>query len=425
MPLKAGVATVDITPPVGVELSGYGFYLERRSTGVLDPLAARALVLEADGERVAIVACDLLGVSRRVAQQTQALVERRAGVPAHALMLACSHTHAGPAAVPVRGCGEEDPAYVAGLPRRLADAVTEATEALQPAEIGFARGHVPGLGLNRVEGDAGPLDEDLVVMAVRSTHGSPLATVYHATAHGVTQLSRNTLVSADWPGAASRRIGAAVGGEALYLAGASGDVNPVLAHTGRGDEAGQLVAERVAALIMGVEYSSEVSVAGAARDIALPLAPIAPQELEALAEDARQRMSAPDTPESVAARNAARVDLEWAQQLLREYEAGAVREELVTEVQALRVGGGLFLGHGSELFCEYGQALKARLASRPTFVVGYANDFIGYVPDPEDYARGGYAAATVPKICGYFPFTTDVGSRLVAALIDAAAAVGA
>ncbi len=421
MSLKAAVGAVGITPPLGVELSGYGFYLERRATGVLDPLMARALVLEAEGERIAIVACDLLGVSRGLAQRTQAIVERRSGVPPHALMLACSHTHAGPAAAPVRGCGAEDPTYVDGLPQRLADAVAAAAERLQPAEVGFACGRVPGLGFNRVEGDSGPLDDSLVVMALRSASGSPLATVYHATAHGVTQFSRNTLVSADWPGAASRRIGELVGGEALYLAGASGDVNPVLAHTGRGDEAGQLVAERVSALLPEIEYSGDVAVRAAAQDVALPLAPIAPEELEALADDARRRVAAPDSPEAAAAR----VDLEWAEQLLRERREGTAREERVTEVQALRISEGLLLAHGRELFCEYGQALRTRFSPRLTFVVGYANDFIGYVPDPEDFARGGYAAATVPRICGDFPYTTDVGARLTAALADVATRAGA
>jgi hypothetical protein len=51
--LKAGVAKVDITPPVGVPLWGYEL---RDSTGTLDPLYARVLVLEAGEKRLALVA---------------------------------------------------------------------------------------------------------------------------------------------------------------------------------------------------------------------------------------------------------------------------------------------------------------------------------------------------------------------------------
>ena len=62
--LTAGVAAVDITPPVGTPLGGYGARHGRPSTGVHDRLYAKALVLDNRSERIAIVTCDLIGVSR-------------------------------------------------------------------------------------------------------------------------------------------------------------------------------------------------------------------------------------------------------------------------------------------------------------------------------------------------------------------------
>src|SRR4026208_914639 len=50
---KVGIATLDITPPLGCSLAGY--YHERRADGILDPLFSKAIVLEQDGERVAFV----------------------------------------------------------------------------------------------------------------------------------------------------------------------------------------------------------------------------------------------------------------------------------------------------------------------------------------------------------------------------------
>jgi neutral ceramidase len=424
MALRAGAASVEITPQVGVELCGYGFFLERRSTGILDPLMARVLVLQSGADRIAIMACDLLGLSRELTAQTKRLIERDTGLPGAAVMLACSHTHAGPATVRVQACGEEDPGYVAALPAMLAEAVRKAADALHPAEVGFALGEVPGLGRNRVEGDAGPLDVGLAAMAVRSADGAPLATVYNATAHGVTHLHTNTLISAAWPGAASREIGARAGGEALFLAGSCGDVNPVLAHTGRGADAGALVADRVTGLLPEVEFADDVTLAAASRDLVLPLAAIPQADLEAIAAAARERVALPGTSENRQTRSTARMELAWAEGLLAAYRDEALVESLPTEIQALRIGEAVLLAHGSELFCEYGLALKSEFAPRPTFVVGYANDFIGYVPDPEDFARGGYAAATVPKMCHRFPFTTDVGSRVVAGLTELARGLG-
>ena len=49
--LQAGVAVVDITPPVPYRMCGY--FNERLSTGVLDPLHAKAIVLRQDGRELA------------------------------------------------------------------------------------------------------------------------------------------------------------------------------------------------------------------------------------------------------------------------------------------------------------------------------------------------------------------------------------
>lgn len=49
--LKAGVGKSDITPEVGVELAGYGPFLERKSTGIHDPLFWKALLLESQKEK--------------------------------------------------------------------------------------------------------------------------------------------------------------------------------------------------------------------------------------------------------------------------------------------------------------------------------------------------------------------------------------
>ncbi len=44
--MRAGFAAVDLRPPLGLALSGYGYYLDRRARQVMDPIMARALVLD-------------------------------------------------------------------------------------------------------------------------------------------------------------------------------------------------------------------------------------------------------------------------------------------------------------------------------------------------------------------------------------------
>ena len=44
--MRAGFGKAELTPPLGVELAGYGYYLQRGAAAVADPLFERALLLE-------------------------------------------------------------------------------------------------------------------------------------------------------------------------------------------------------------------------------------------------------------------------------------------------------------------------------------------------------------------------------------------
>ena len=68
--MRVGVAAVDITPPLGIPMAGY--YHARGADGVLDPLYSKAMVIESDGERVALVALDIIGITRAITDQARA-----------------------------------------------------------------------------------------------------------------------------------------------------------------------------------------------------------------------------------------------------------------------------------------------------------------------------------------------------------------
>ncbi len=88
--LQAGVATVDITPPVGTWLAGFaGRY--KGSEGIHDPLRARALVLD-DGEtRLLIITCDILSLAYPFIDDLKARIESECGLPPERVMVNCSH----------------------------------------------------------------------------------------------------------------------------------------------------------------------------------------------------------------------------------------------------------------------------------------------------------------------------------------------
>ena len=59
--LVAGAAKVDITPPIGFPMWGYGNRHADKCVGVLDPLQARALVLTVGGKSITITVRSAIG----------------------------------------------------------------------------------------------------------------------------------------------------------------------------------------------------------------------------------------------------------------------------------------------------------------------------------------------------------------------------
>ena len=92
--LEAGVAVVDITPPVPYRIAG--LFREQISTGVHDHLCAKALVLKQGDMRVALVFCDILGISPELSKQARLLAQEKTGIPFSNICIAATHSHTGP-----------------------------------------------------------------------------------------------------------------------------------------------------------------------------------------------------------------------------------------------------------------------------------------------------------------------------------------
>jgi neutral ceramidase len=408
--LRAGTGTVDITPPVGVELAGYGVYLGRASTGIMDPLRCRALVLRNEMEAVAIACCDLIGISRDQAERARSAIARRTGIPGSNVLIACSHTHSGPATVWLRGWGEMDGDFVQVLPKYIAGAVIMASENLRPAKLAAGAGRISGLNHNRVD-ETQPVDEEVGVIQVAGDDGPPIALLFNFSCHAVVNPADNTLISADFPCRAAAAIDRELPGcQAMFLQGQCGDVNPVKAHTGRITEVGEALAGEVLRVSAGLEgYAANIGCAS--RTAWLPIDVPEEGKLERMIAENEAILTRSQQNGDPAARSWARFRFGHAQKMLAVLRRGAL-PKLGTETMAMRLGEGLLACHSGELFSCFGMDIKRRAPSAPTLVCGYCNDFVGYIPDEADYDRDGYAARTVPQILDNFPFRRDVGAAL-------------
>src|SRR5215470_3163671 len=132
--LKAGAAKVDITPPIGFPMWGYGARHDAGSTGVLDPLQARALVLAVGNDKIALVSLDLGRAPTRQSMQTiRAKVKAAVGI--EHLFLVGSHTHHGPV-IELDNWPKGPVPYVRDLEDKLAKVIIDAARAAQPAHLG-------------------------------------------------------------------------------------------------------------------------------------------------------------------------------------------------------------------------------------------------------------------------------------------------
>lgn len=240
--LQAGVAQVDITPPKGLLLQGYG-NSERIATGTRDPLVARVLVLQAGATRVALVDLDLIATFESTYLERLRAVTRD---DVENLLVTAIHTHSGPALIPGLSAAPRD--WESEAVTMVAQAIHRAATHVIPARIGVGYG-TAYIGHNRLlyhrtgvvtwfEPNwtgivTSPMDPTVTVLRLDDSSGMPLAILVNYACHPVIFGPDSRLYSADFPGVMTEVVEKAFGGKPLifFLQGADGDVNPNYAVT--------------------------------------------------------------------------------------------------------------------------------------------------------------------------------------------------
>ncbi len=414
MSLHASVAAVNITPPVGIDMSGFG-NRPSSSIGIHDDLYARALVLSNEGSTLILITSDLISLDFDIIRRLRDQIEARWKIPPGHVMINSSHTHSGPATVMLRGLGERDPDYVEGLTKKILGAVQMAYQELQPALIGWGRQNVQ-VGINRrrkhdggrmVIGPNldGPVAAYVDVLRVEdAVSHEVMAILFAHAAHPVVLGGTNLLISADFPGYAVRLIEQVEPGIAMFAQGCCGNIN---AHPRDGtfEGARRLGTILGAAVIGGVEQietTDNVTLRATSRTIQLPFQdPMPVVEAQALVnhyeEDfAEVHDKGIGRPQSYMSR----AMLEWSHAMLQAATGEDRPESQPFEIQLFQIGNTAVVGLPGEVFVEYALQLDSRSPYSQTVVLGYTNGCIGYVPTATAYAEGGYEVDTAYRYYG-------------------------
>jgi hypothetical protein len=403
---------------------------------VLDDLYSKALVLEKDGVRAALVVCDLITMPRHIVDAARKLIEKEGGIPGSHVMISATHTHTGP--VLVRGSARDklDGAdndlgrrYSEMLPELIAQSVREAVKRLAPVRVSAAIGREEQLAFNRrfwmrdgslswnprkrdpnIVRPAGPVDPDVHVTIFETTKGTSVATYVNYAMHPDT--TGGTVISADYPGVLARLLAEYKGSESvtLFANGCCGNLNHRnIAWDDR--QSSPTEAKRLGTILAGAVFRTLPQLApatpGALRAkqelVRLPLAPITDDDV-AKAKDVANRTRA-DKPATF---------MEKVQAFKVLDVAGRNGQPIEVEVQVIALGNELaWVSLPGEIFVELGLDIKKASPFRYTMIAELANGAIGYIPNRSAYTEGNYEVVSARCASGSGEMLVEAAVRML------------
>lgn len=407
--LKAGFARVCISPLPGAPLAGFAARQDV-SEGIHDDLFARALVITNDDGAVVLVSVDVLALPDQFVKRVRESIHSITGINANSVMVASTHTHAGPVTITTFFNPEEtvNSAYMDSLARAVDEAVATAWRGSFPARIGVSAGRVQGIGVNRRTPDQRPVDEEIGIIKVEDEGGRLRGVFVNYACHPTVLGSNNLLVSGDFPNFTIQRIEESIGpgSFAMFVNGTQGNIS--MGHSselsaigvitpGRtfehAEELGHLLADATLAALPDIRTHKAATLGAVNMRVNLPLKnyPVLEQTDKSLREADEQLASLSATGAPADQLMRAKTNRLYAS-ITNFYarEARALPDgHLPIELQGLRIGETVFIAIPAEVFVEIGLKLK-QLAHHRTFIVGLANGYIGYLPTREAYEAGGY-----------------------------------
>jgi neutral ceramidase len=405
---KAGLARRKITPSRSMWMSGYAGR-NRPADGTLIDLWAKAIVLQDDaGARAVVVGLDLVGIDRDLYLGVVRELQEKYQLEQSQVALFCSHTHTGP----VVGRNlltmySLDPTqlqlvvdYTHELHKHIVEVVGEALQGLAPAQVAWGSGHntlavnrrnnaeanVPQL---RAQGVLkGPVDYDVPVLSIRRLDGKLAGVIFGYACHAtVLPIFR---WSGDWPGYAQLAVEEAhPGAMAVFFAGCGADQNPLPRRMAepptpaaqeeygiaRAEEYGRSIARSVAQVVAGHMPVIEGKLSTVMREVPLALDKLPTrEEIEKEAQSSNQYA------------------VLRAKMLLKKLDAGEqLSQTYPYPIQVWKLGDQIqWVTLGGEVVVDFAVRLKRELTGTKTFVAGYANDVMAYIPSLRVLKEGGY-----------------------------------
>jgi hypothetical protein len=397
--IHCGTSKHKITPPIPCNR-----WEGKELVGISRDIYARVVVLSHGTQKIALVLCDLLGISGELVNKIRNKIHRNIGFPGEAIQIACTHSHSTPDTI---GAGFEDQEYLQTLIDTICTAISEADAHQVPARLGWGRVPIRGLAHSRRKtlkdgtvyttrygvpstwrvkpeliASEGQIDPDLTVVRIENLNGEIIAAISNFGCHASVALM-STHISGDFPGEAMHILEGVLGESSVVLCtnGAGADVDPTLEmpYWGPRTDAnahhlGRIFAAQVLEELARIQVDDIIAIDAAQELVNLPVR----SDWISLLEKEQERME---------------------QEFSHGWQLSSVTKRILqdrliqTEIQALRVGGLVLVGFPGELFVESGLNLKSKFDDPAVAVLELANDNIGYLPTHSAFNTGGYEVA--------------------------------
>lgn len=397
---KAGVAEVAITPEKSMWLAGYTAR-DRPSEGTHHEIWVKGLAIEdAGGHQAVLITSDLLGFSKSFSDKIRDRIEMEYGITRAQIILNSSHTHTGPVMEGVitdiypydKSQQELITSYTRQLEDWIVNLVGNALQSMEPAKI-YAENGVARFAVNRRNNPAetlhqqtelaGPIDHAVPVLKVENSGGEIIAVAFGYACHPT--VLNDYKWSGDYPGFTGIELKKSwPDATFLFFQGAGADQNPLPRRTVLlAEQYGKTLAAAVERVLKEDMRPLSSQLKTRYSEVNLQLAePPAQEDLIQLVE------------ESSGYRN------RWANRMLDKIERGEkFRSSYPYPVQVWHLGDQPIVSLGGELVVDYAIAIK-RILGQNTFVLGYSNDVMNYIPSTRVLREGGYEGKTAHMVYG-------------------------
>ncbi len=394
--IKVGAATVNLAADDSMIVAGG--ILAGHARGQEGELRAVAVVLEKEPfGKLAIVACDVLMMTRSQLDPVAREIEKETAIPFDRILINCTHTHHAPSTVVLHGYGLDE-TFSKSVQRSIVAAVKEANARLSKTECAlfFHLSEENAVGQNsrvllsdgrvywvgRQDGfvrPTGPFDPELPVLAFRDQDGTLKATIFNHSTHTIGTLEPGKR-SPSFYGLAAQQIERECGGIVSFLEGASGSTHN-LKLTGR--EAMERIVQDVKAGLDQGQPRPVLRLGAMKRAFRFHVREFdEAREDEKVVEYCREYIP-----------NGAASTIEVFRNM-RKQLAPQRGQERQTWLHVLLIGDVAIVGVPAEFFTRFGLDIKNRSPFRYTYIAELANDWIGYLPDLEAHTLGGYQTWT-------------------------------